>query len=64
MLRSVSNLHKNTPKLFSDVIDRLYNYIHPKTGEKAGLIADDVYQVVVDNKELLNSTIISDRDCE
>ncbi|KAG5191589.1 ribonucleotide reductase [Tribonema minus] len=61
---SVSNLHKNTPKLFSDVIERLYTYIHPKTGEKAGLIADDVYQIIMDNKDKLNSTIISDRDFE
>jgi ribonucleoside-diphosphate reductase alpha chain len=61
---SVSNLHKNTPKAFSDVVTALYNYVHPKTGSKAGLIAEDVYQIVMANKDRLNSAIISDRDCE
>lgn len=59
---TVSNLHKNTDKHFSVVMDRLYNYVSPKTGEKASLIADDVYEVIVDNAELLDSTIIYDRD--
>ncbi|CAM9747166.1 unnamed protein product [Choristocarpus tenellus] len=59
---SVSNLHKNTEKVFSEVVKRLYNYVHPKTGSKAGLIADDVYKVVQDNKDRLNSAIIMDRD--
>lgn len=59
---AVSNLHKNTDKHFSVVMDRLYNYVNPKTGEKASLIADDVYEVIVDNAELLDSTIIYDRD--
>ena len=61
---SVSNLHKQTPKLFSDVVDRLYHYVHPKTGSKAGLIADDVYAIVCEHKDRLNSAIIMDRDCE
>jgi len=30
-------------QVFSTVIDKLYAYVHPKTGKKAGLIADDVY---------------------
>lgn len=59
---TVSNLHKNTDKHFSVVMDRLYNYVSPKTGEKAPLIADDVYEIIVDNAELLDSTIIYDRD--
>ncbi len=59
---AVSNLHKNTEKHFSVVMDKLYNYVNPKTGEKAPLIADDVYEIIVDNAELLDSTIIYDRD--
>ena len=31
---SVSNLHKNTKKSFSEVMDDLYNYINPRTGKK------------------------------
>ncbi|MCS7029070.1 MAG: ribonucleoside-diphosphate reductase subunit alpha [Bacteroidia bacterium] len=59
---AISNLHKNTEKSFSKTIDKLYHYIDPRTGQKAGLIADDVYEIVMANAELLDSTIIHDRD--
>ena len=59
---AVSNLHKETKKSFSEVMTDMYNYIDPKTGENASLIADDVYQVIMDNKERLDSSIIYDRD--
>lgn len=59
---SVSNLHKNTKKTFSEVITDLYEYINPETEKNAPLIADDVYQIIQDNKELLDSKIIYNRD--
>jgi len=59
---SVSNLHKNTKKTFSDVITDLYEYENPRTGKPASLIADEVYKVIMDNKEKLDSTIIYNRD--
>lgn len=59
---AISNLHKNTDKSFSKTIDKLYHYIDPRSGQPAGLIADDVYQIVMANAELLDSTIIHDRD--
>ncbi|MCR8669429.1 ribonucleoside-diphosphate reductase subunit alpha [Aestuariibaculum sp. M13] len=59
---SVSNLHKNTKKSFSDVMHDLYTYINPRTGQEAPLLADDVYKVIMDNKEVLDSTIIYNRD--
>jgi len=59
---AVSNLHKNTEKSFSKVIDALYTYLDPVTGEKAGLIAQDVYEIIMKNAEYLDSTIIYDRD--
>jgi ribonucleoside-diphosphate reductase alpha chain len=59
---AVSNLHKNTEKCFSEVMKALYEYIDPTTGEPAGLLADDVYEVIEKNKEVLDSTIIYDRD--
>jgi ribonucleoside-diphosphate reductase alpha chain len=43
-------------------MEMLYNYLDPKTGEKAPLLADDVYEVIQKNAELLDSTIIYDRD--
>src|SRR6218665_1894155 len=59
---AVSNLHKNTTKSFSDTMRQLYEYVDGKTGKNASLIAEDVYQVIKDNAELLDSTIIYDRD--
>lgn len=59
---AVSNLHKNTKKSFSACIEDLYNYIDPKSNERATLIADDVYEIICKNAELLDSSIIYDRD--
>jgi ribonucleoside-diphosphate reductase alpha chain len=59
---AVSNLHKNTKKSFSDTVTDLYNYIDPKNGQKAPLISDEVFEIVQKNADVLDSTIIYDRD--
>ena len=59
---SVSNLHKNTKKTFSEVMTDLYEYVNPRTGEKAPLLSDEVYKVIMENREKLDSTIIYNRD--
>ena len=59
---AVSNLHKETKKTFSEVMSDLYYYIDPKTNQKASLLADDVFNVIQENKEILDSSIIYDRD--
>lgn len=59
---AISNLHKITKKSFSETMRDLYNYVDTKTGAKAPLIADDVFQIIQDNSEILDSTIIYDRD--
>ena len=59
---AVSNLHKNTKKSFSATMSDLYTYINPRTNQKSPMVADDVYQIILDNSELLDSTIIYDRD--
>ena len=59
---AVSNLHKETKKTFSEVIEDMYKYIDPKTGQNASLVAEDVYNVIMDNREVLDSSIIYDRD--
>ena len=59
---AVSNLHKNTKKSFSETIKDLYEYIDPKTGQKAPLISDEVYKIIDKNADVLDSTIIYDRD--
>ncbi|HIB47136.1 MAG TPA: ribonucleoside-diphosphate reductase subunit alpha [Flavobacteriaceae bacterium] len=59
---SVSNLHKNTKKTFSEVMTDLYEYVNPRTGKKAPLLSDEVYKVIMDNADELDSTIIYNRD--
>ena len=59
---AVSNLHSATKKSFSSTMKDLYEYVDPKTDKKAPLLADDVYKVIEDNAEVLDSSIIYDRD--
>jgi ribonucleoside-diphosphate reductase alpha chain len=59
---AISNLHKITKKSFSETMRDLYNYVDTKTGAKAPLVADDVFQIIQENSEILDSTIIYDRD--
>ncbi|WP_437370021.1 ribonucleoside-diphosphate reductase subunit alpha [Maribacter litoralis] len=59
---SVSNLHKNTKKSFSQTMNDLYTYVNPRTGKKAPLLSDEVHKVISENSERLNSTIIYNRD--
>lgn len=59
---AVSNLHKNTRKSFSATMKDLYDYIDERTGDRASLLADDVYEIIEKNAEFLDSTIIYDRD--
>ena len=59
---SVSNLHKNTKKSFSETMKDLYEYVNPRTGKKAPLLSDDVFKVIKKNAEKLDSSIIYNRD--
>lgn len=59
---AVSNLHKNTSKSFTETMRSLYELVDQKTGKKAPLIADDVWAVIEANEDILDSTIIYDRD--
>jgi ribonucleoside-diphosphate reductase alpha chain len=59
---AVSNLHKNTTKSFSETMRKLYDYVDSASGKKTPLIADDVWQIIEENAELLDSSIIYDRD--
>ncbi len=59
---SVSNLHKNTKKSFSETMTDLYEYVNPRTGKKAPLLSDEVHEVIQKNAEKLDSSIIYNRD--
>lgn len=59
---AVSNLHKNTKKNFSRIIEELYTYVDPKTNKLAPLIADDVYEIIMANRDRLDAAIVHHRD--
>jgi ribonucleoside-diphosphate reductase alpha subunit len=50
----ISNNHKETPSTFSNCVEILFN------GDK--LVSQDLYQTVINNKELINSQIETIRD--
>lgn len=58
-----SNLHKETKKNFSDVIESLYDQVDV-TGRKIPMISEYFYKTVKDNADRLNSAIIYTRDYE
>ncbi|XP_059179280.1 ribonucleoside-diphosphate reductase large subunit-like [Physella acuta] len=59
---AVSNLHKESKKLFSDAMADLYNWINPKTGKHSPMISEEVHNIIKNNADRLNSAIIYDRD--
>ncbi|KAJ6486511.1 ribonucleotide reductase alpha subunit [Mycena vitilis] len=59
---AISNLHKETKKSFSAVISDLHNFVNPKTGKSASLIAKDTYDVIMANAATLDAAIIYNRD--
>jgi len=59
---AVSNLHKETKKTFSDVIDDLYKMVNKHTGKNTPMISDYHHGIIMKNADRLNSAIIYDRD--
>ncbi|PNH02431.1 Ribonucleoside-diphosphate reductase large subunit [Tetrabaena socialis] len=59
---AVSNLHKSTLKSFSATMEKLYTYKNARNGEDAALLAKDVYEIIMQNAERLDSEIRYDRD--
>jgi ribonucleoside-diphosphate reductase alpha chain len=59
---AVSNLHKNTEKSFSETMLALREYKDPINGADAALLAEDVNKIIQENAEVLDSSIIYDRD--
>ena len=59
---TVSNLHKNTKKSFSETIKEMFAHVNKLSGLKAPFIADDVYEIIMKNAARLDSEIIYDRD--
>jgi ribonucleoside-diphosphate reductase alpha chain len=61
---AVSNLHKTTPKKFSQSIKELYSFIEPKTNKESSLIDENIYNFVMTNKEALDGAIHQERDLD
>jgi ribonucleoside-diphosphate reductase alpha chain len=59
---AISNLHSNTTKSFSETMTEMFHYVNPRNGQYSPLLADDVYKVIQDNAEFLDSHIIYNRD--
>ncbi|KAF9048000.1 ribonucleotide reductase alpha subunit [Hymenopellis radicata] len=59
---AISNLHKETKKTFSHVIADLYNYLNPKNDKPVGMISKEIYEIVMQHAETLDSAIIYNRD--
>jgi ribonucleoside-diphosphate reductase subunit M1 len=59
----------NTPFIFSQFsnyflcsVKIMHSHVNPKTKDPAPLIAEDIFQVIMDNQERLDSEIVYDRD--
>ncbi|GMM39054.1 ribonucleotide-diphosphate reductase subunit [Saccharomycopsis crataegensis] len=59
---AVSNLHKQTTKQFSAVVQSLFEYINPKTGKHAPMVSEETRDIVMKHENELNSAIVYDRD--
>ncbi|KAI8422334.1 hypothetical protein MSG28_006202 [Choristoneura fumiferana] len=58
---AISNLTKETKKHFSDVITDLYNIVNKHTKKRSPMISDFHYDIVMKNKERLDSAIVAER---
>lgn len=59
---AISNLHKQTPNRFSEVIKLQYECVNQVTKEPTPLIAQDVYEIVMANAGRLDSAIDQEQD--
>ncbi|XP_063612743.1 ribonucleoside-diphosphate reductase large subunit-like [Penaeus indicus] len=59
---AVSNLHKETKKSFSEVMEDLYYMVDNKTGNKMPMLSEHYYKIIMEHADKLNSAIIYDRD--
>ncbi|CDS40634.1 ribonucleoside diphosphate reductase large [Echinococcus multilocularis] len=58
----VSNLHKETPCKFSDVMEDLYKYINSKTKKHTPMVSDELIDIVRRNRDRIDAAVDSQRD--
>jgi len=59
---AVSNLHKETKKSFSEVMNDLFEMKCPKTNRPMPMLSEYHHKIIMANADMLNSAIIYDRD--
>eukprot|EP00118_Oscarella_pearsei_P025053 m.307390 g.307390 ORF g.307390 m.307390 type:complete len:833 (+) comp42226_c0_seq1:47-2545(+) len=59
---AVSNLHKETKKQFSAVVEDMYDYINPKNQKHCPMVSKETLKIVRKNAQKLDSAIVFDRD--
>lgn len=59
---SISNLEKETSDQFADVVEMCHKYINVKTNLPSPLYSDEIYEIVMQNKERLQKAIDYSRD--
>lgn len=59
---AISNLHKETKKIFSEVMADLYHTKSSVTNKCLPIISEKYYKIIQSNADKLNSAIIYDRD--
>jgi len=58
----VDDLHRSTKDVFTDIITDLREYIDPESKKHAPLISEEVYDIIMENAEVLNNHIDYSRD--
>lgn len=60
----ISNLHKETPKKFSECIEKLYNNHDSNYNDHCPLVSKEVYELTKKYKDKLDSWIVDQRDLD
>lgn len=59
---AISNLHKESKKIFSEVMDDLHTWVNPKNNKHCPMVSKATLDIVKANADRLNSAIVYDRD--
>lgn len=59
---AISTLHKETDKSFSKTVEKLFEYIHPRTGKHSPLVSEEFITTVRLHSDVLDAAIIHSRD--
>ena len=58
----VDNLHRSTKEKFSEVVNDLRSFIDPESGKHAPLISEEIFDIIMANKDLLDAHMDYNRD--